>query len=173
MAAVVRISGATGAGPTLATAEGGVLKYGRDGLITSAVAIPKPTAAGTNYSWHKVLLLEVTTVDAATSISNRRINHASAPATGITTGYRDDANTYTQPAALTDNATVNDALPTGFAAMPLSGAAYVYDAAAVAASALGRNGEYVSVYAGVSALYAGGANAALALPSISMLYDES
>jgi len=118
-------------------------------------------------------LLEVTTVDAATSISNRRIYHASAPATGVTTGYRDDAAVYVQPAVLTDNATVNDALATGFTAMPLSGAAYVYDAASIAASALGRNGDYVSVYAGVSALYAAGANAALALPSLSFVYDES
>jgi hypothetical protein len=120
-----------------------------------------------------VLTLEVTTVDAATSMSNRRIYHASAPATGVTTGYRDDAAVYVQPAVLTDNATVNDALPTGFTAMPLSGAAFVYDAASVAASALGRNGDYVSVYAGVSNLYTGGAAANLALPSISFQYDEA
>ncbi len=164
-------SGAAAA--TVASAETGI-KFARDETQVGTTApIPKPNAAGTNYSWPKELALEVTTVDAATSISNRKLNAASAPAAGLTLWYRNDAATYQRPTAVAaaDNATTNDATPSGFTAMPT--AATVYDAAAVAASALGRNGSYLSVALGVSALFLGGAGPNIALPSLSFVYDES
>jgi len=172
-AAIWRIAANTGASPgTLGPAESGALVYGDDALITSTVAVAKPTAAGTAYSFTKSAQVEVTTAGApTTAFSNRRIHHASAPSTGLTHFYRDDAATYVAPAnAAADNATTNDATPTGFTVMPTTATAY--DAASVN-TALGRNGDYVSIAMGVSFLYAGGAGSAIALPSITITVDEA
>jgi hypothetical protein len=174
MAAVIRASIATLAGPTLASAEGGIKFNRSEGATDTTTPIPKPTSgSGTNYSWPKVLTLEVTTIDAATTISNRRIHRASAPAAGVTMWYKDDNDTYNRPAAVAaaDNATTDDATPAGYSAMPSS--ATVYDAAGDSAGSLGRSGDYVSVALGISTLYTGGGSTNVTLPNIVMTYDEA
>lgn len=94
MAATIQAQCATGATPTLGNAETGV-KYSRDDVITGGTtAIPIPTATGTNFSYVKWLGL-VVTATSTTSISNRRIAWASAPATGIK-GWFLGNGTYTQ-----------------------------------------------------------------------------
>ncbi len=172
MAATVRASIATGAGATLASAETGI-KFNRDESQTGTTApIPKPTATGTAFSWPKVLTLEITVADAATSISNRRIHRASAPSAGLALWYRDDAAVYNRPVAVASaDSGTDDSTPTGYTAMPST--ATVYDAASSAATPTGRSGDYVAVALGVSNLYVGGAGSAIALPNIVVTYDES
>ena len=170
MAATVRVSIATGTGPTLASAESGAV-YGRDEALASTVPVPKPTAAGTNYSYHKVYRIEVTATD-ATTISNFRYRMSGTPSTGLTLWFRDDGTTYTRGnSALTDNATTNDAAPSGFSAAATTNTAY--DAGSYAASSTGGKGDYFSIALGVSNNYAGGAGAAIALPNLIVTYDEA
>lgn len=170
MAATVRVSYASGAGPTLTNAETGV-KWNREETLAGTTApVPVPTSTGTNYSWPKPMCLEVTGAD-TTSISNRRIRASASPATGLSLWYRDDGTTYQRGnAALTDNASTNNAAPAGFTALPTTDT--VYDASSITAAS-GRNGDYVSFALGVSANYAGGAGTAIATPSIIFTYDET
>src|SRR5690606_30938453 len=146
MAATVRVSYASGAGPTLANAETGI-KWNREETLAGETApVPVPTSTGTNYSWPKPLCLEVTTAD-TTSISNRRIRASASPATGLSLWYRDDGTTYQRGnSALTDNASTNNAAPAGFTALPTTDV--VYDASPITATA-GRNGDFVPFALGV------------------------
>ena len=172
MAAVVRASYASGAGPTLATAETGA-KYNREETLAGATTpIPKPNASGTNYSWPKVFRLEVTTSD-TTTISNLRHRIASAPSAGLTLWYIDDGATYNRSTAVAaaDNGTTNDATPAGYTAAPTSDT--VYDATGGSASSTGGKGDYLRYALGVSNLYVGGAGSAIALPNLILTYDEA
>lgn len=172
MAAVVRASYASGAGPTLATAETGA-KYNREESLAGTTApIPKPTATGTAFSWPKVFRLEVTTLDAATSLSNLRHHIASAPSAGLKLWFKDDATTYTQvaAAAAADSGT-DDSTPATYTAAPTSAA--VYDAGSYSAGSTGGKGDYIRYALGVSNLYVGGAGSAIALPNLIFTYDES
>ncbi|MDE3097492.1 MAG: hypothetical protein KGK07_16015 [Chloroflexota bacterium] len=97
MAATVKAFCATGAGPTNATcdsADSASITYGRDDNQTSVATLPIPTALGTHFSYMKYLFLDVT-VAGATTMSNRRVAWATAPATGLV-GYFFDQATYTQ-----------------------------------------------------------------------------
>lgn len=180
MAATIKAFCATGATPTLATcdsADAGAIKYGRDDSQSSTASIPIPTATGTHYSWLKYLLLDVTATG-ATSITNRRIAWASAPATGITGFFLDQA-TYTQnngtqgtaagnfPA---DNGTTNGATPSGYTAMTTSN--QVWDNTSHSSGSTGRNGDYVQTVIGVDNTFTGGGGAAT-LPNINLVYDEA
>ncbi len=172
MAAVVRASYASGAGPTLATAETGA-KYGREESLAGATTpIPVPTATGTAFSWPKIYRLEVTTLDAATSISNFRHRISAATATGLKLWFVDNGATYTQVAAVAaaDSGT-NDSTPATYTAAPTTDT--VYDAASYSAGSTGGKGDYIRYALGVSNLYVGGAGSAIALPSLVFTYDES
>jgi hypothetical protein len=171
MAAVVRASYASGAGPTLATAETGA-KYNREETLAGTTApIPKPNATGTAFSWPKVMRLEVTTLD-ATSISNFRHNIASAPSTGLALWFKDDATTYTQVAALAAaDAGTNGATPAGYTVCPTT--ATSWDAGSYSASTTGGKGDYIRFALGVDNLYVGGAGSAIALPNLIFTYDEA
>jgi hypothetical protein len=170
MAATVRASYASSTGPTLGTAESG-FKFNREETVAGTAPIPKPNATGTNYSYSKPLVLEVTTPD-TTAISNRKLRRASAPAAGLTMWFRDDADTYQRgnAVAAADNGTTDDATPSGYSAMPSSDT--VYDAGSDTANS-GRSGDYLSTALGVSNLYVGGAGNAIALPNIVLTYDEA
>lgn len=170
-AAVVRASVWTGSSPTAATAETGIVFNRAESATSTTETIPKPTSTGTNYSWPKVLALEVTTVG-TTTINNRRVHRASAPSAGLTMWYRDDGGTYNRPTAVAaaDNTSTDDATPSGYTAMPSS--ATQYDNTSVATSSTGKNGDYVSVALGVSNLYVGGAGSGIALPNIVLTFDE-
>lgn len=172
MAAVVRASYASGVGPTLATAETGA-KYSREESLAGATTpVPKPVATGTAFSWPKVFRLEVTTIDAATSISNFRHRISAAPATGLALWFRDDAAVYTQVTAVASaDAGTNGATPTGYTAAPTADA--VYDAASYSAGTVGGKGDYIRYALGVSNTYAGSAGSAIALPDLLLTYDEA
>lgn len=174
MAATVRASIWTGSSPTAANAESGIKFNRSESQTDTTTPVPKPTSAnGTNYSWPKVLALEITGADAATTLSNRRIHRASSPAAGITMWYKDDNDTYNRPTtvAAADNASADDATPAGYSAMPSS--ATQFDAGADSAGATGRSGDYVSVAVGISTLYTGGGSTNVTLPNIVLTYDES
>ena len=171
MPATVRASIATGAGPTLATAETGA-KYNReDTLAGTASPIPRPVATGTAFSYRKTFCLDVTATS-DTTITNRKIHIASTPTTGLAMWYIDLADTYTQATGNADtDAGTNGATPTGYTSMPTS--ATLFDSGSDSAGATGRSGDYVGVALGVSNNYAGGAGSAIALPTMTLTYDES
>ncbi len=168
-AAVVRIAISTGAtAGAMANAEASTV-YNREDTLTGTAPVPKPTAAGTRYSWHKNLHLEVTTAG-TTNISNRNVKLGSAPSAGLKLYYLSTA-TFAQAAlAAADNGTTDDAVPAGYTA--LTTVDQVYDAASVA-TPLGKNGNYLRTALGVSNLYVGGAGNAVALPALQITFDES
>ncbi len=171
MAATVQAQYANGAGPTLANAEGGS-KFNREETLTGTTPIPKPNAAGTNFSYPKVYVLAVTGTD-TTSISNLRHNMASSPAAGLKLWFRDDGVTYQRPNAVAaaDNATTDDATPAGYTVESTTPSSW--DAGSYSTSSTGRKGDYLSVALGVSNLYLGGAGGAIALPNEVLTYDEA
>lgn len=174
MAAVLTIFVATGAGPTNADAEATGIKFNKEDTAVGTTAIPKPTAAGTVYSWYKTLFLQVVSGGGSTSISNRKIRMASAPSAGLTLNWKDGADTYTQatdsnnPA---DDGSTDDAVPATWTAMTTS--FVTTDATSEAATNSTRSGNYIQVLLGVSNLYVGGAGSAIALPNIEVQYDEA
>ena len=172
MAAVVRASYASGAGPALANAETGA-KYNREeSLAGAATPITVPLATGTAFSWPKVFRLEVTTIDAATSISNFRHRISAATGTGLKLWFKDDAAVYAQVTAVAAaDAGTNDATPATYTAAPTADA--VYDAASYSAGTTGGKGDYIRYALGVSNLYVGGAGSAIALPNLIFTFDES
>lgn len=174
MAATVKVYINTGAGPTIADAEATGIKFNREDTATGTTPIPKPTAAGTNYSWYKTLMLYVESGGGSTSLSNRGIRFATSPSTGLTGFFKDGSTTYTQATSgnkPADNGTTNDAAPATFTALTTS--FQTWNAASAAATNTTRNGNYVQVVAGVSNNYAGGAGSAIALPNIETQYDEA
>jgi len=156
----------------LANAETGA-KYNREESLAGATTpITVPIATGTAFSWPKVFRLEVTTIDAATSISNFRHRISAATGTGLKLWFIDNGATYTQVTAVASaDAGTNDATPTGYTAAPTADA--VYDAASYAAGTTGGKGDYIRYALGVSNLYVGGAGSAVALPNLVFTYDES
>lgn len=168
--------GASATEPAGANAETGI-KFNREDTQSGTTPIPIPTtASGTNYSWRKNLALSVTAT-AATTISNRRLYLASAPATGLELFFK-AASTYTQASSgdkPADDATTNGVDPAGYTAITATtlAGAHVWHATGVSGGSSGRNGDFLVALLGVSANFAGGAGSATSLPSISAAYDES
>lgn len=173
MAASVKIYIGTGSGPTLADAEASTVTFSREDTATGTTPVPKPTSAGTNFSWYKNLLLYVTTGGGTTSISNRKIYLSGAAATGLALFFKDGTSTYTQASSgnkPTDDGAVDGATPSTYTA--LSTTPQTWDAASAAATNSTRNGNYVKVVAALSSTFTGGAGSATTLPNILMSYDE-
>lgn len=183
MAAVVNVYCATGAGPTYATAEGGVLKFGLDDTITSSTPVPIPTALGTNFSWQKNLRLYCVSGGGSTSLLNRKAYLSGAVSdahcgvyylTTFTSTYT-QANTTQGTAAGNRPASTGAALaaPTNFTAMPTSsGAAVTVDSSTIAATNATANGNLLTLVIGVDNSFAAGAGA-FSLPNIMVQYDEA
>lgn len=180
MPATMQAQVGTGASVTWANAEGGI-KFNREDTAAGTTPIPVPTATGTNFSWTKHLALAVTATS-TTAITNRRINAASAPGTGLGLWYRTYAvASYTQSASGTMPAAggTNGATPAvsgtpatpAYSAMPTT--ATQYDNASVSTGSTGPNGQLVEVVFAVDNLYTSGANNALALPNLVLTYDEA
>lgn len=170
MASTIRASYFNGAGPSSASAETGV-KFNREDTQTGTTPIPIPSSTGTNYSWYKVLGLDVTSAD-ATFISNRRIRMGSAPATGFYLYFK-AVSTYTQATSgnkPTDNASTNGAVPSTYTLMTTSD--QVYDSGSDSANSTGINGDYVQVVLGVGNNFAGGGGSNQSLPNLILTYDE-
>lgn len=142
---------------------------------TGTTSIQIPTATGTNFSYAVYLLLNVTGADSNITISNRKAYSNGAPDTGLALWYKDGGTTYTQPAAAADTASgSNGATPTGYSALPTSsGAAATWHATGVAASATGRNGNFLMLALGVSNNYAGGGNPNATVPDLKIVFDEA
>lgn len=173
MAATVRASIATGAGPTLASAEGGIKWNLADSATDTTTPIQIPTATGSTYSWVKNLLLEVTATG-TTALSNRKIRRTAAPPTGMEVFFKDGGATYAQAAVgnkPADAGTNGPATPATYTAM--TAVFQAWDAASVSAGTLGRNGNFVIVALGVDATYAGGAGTAQTAPTLELQYDET
>ncbi len=181
MPATVQAQIATGAGPTWASAEGGVTFNREDTVAGTTAAVAVPTATGTGFSWRKALALAVTATF-TTSINNRKVHQSAAPSTGLALWYRTyAAASYAQAATgnMPPAQGTNGATPavTSLPAAPgtytaLTTTATVYDNATVATSSATRNGQLVEVVLGVDFLYTGGAGSAIALPNIVLTYDE-
>ena len=174
MAAVTKINISTSTGPTNADAEATGIVYSREDTPTGTTPIPKPSTAGTNFSWYKNLYLNVVSGGGTTSISNRKLSLASSPATGLGLFFKDGTNTYTQAASgnkPTDDGAADGATPSTYTALTTT--PQTYDAASAAATNSTRNGNYAKVVLGVSSTYAGGAGAAITLPNLTLTYDEA
>lgn len=174
MAATVQAQISTGATPTVTNAETGIAFGLADAQDASASPILKPVGTGTNYSYYKTLHLQVTAGGGSTSISDRKIRFASAPAAGLYGFFKDGGTTYAQATAgnkPADTTAANGAVPSGWTA--LSTAFQTWHAGAVAATNGQRNGNYVQVLVGVGGDYAGGAGAAIALPNLELQYLET
>ena len=178
MAATLKAYIATGAGPTNASvdsADSGSIAFGRDDSAVSTAPIPIPTATGTHYSYLKYLFLDVTATG-STSVSARKIAWASAPATGITGFFKDQA-TYTQnngtqgtsagnyPA----DAGTNGATPSGYTALTTS--FQQWDNTSVSTGSSGKNGDYCQTVIGVDNTFTGGGGSA-SLPNLQLQYSE-
>ena len=174
MAATVEARIFTGASEgSGASAEGGV-KFNREDTATGTPPVPKPTAAGTNYSWYKNLGLYVTAGGGSTTISNRRVSASAAPATGLTLFWQDGTATYVQATSgnkPSDNATTNDATPGSWTALTTTPTAW--HATGAAATNSTRNGNLLRVLGGVSNNYASGGGSGISLPNIILTYDEA
>jgi hypothetical protein len=171
-AATVQAQLGTGGAISLANAEGGIKWNRADSGSDTTTPIPVPTATGTNYSWIKNLVLAVT-VAGTTTMSNRRIQMATSPATGLTYDFKSVAvASYAQAASGNQPAASgsNGATPATYTAMTTS--ALVYDASSVATSGTGANGTLCVCVIGLDFTYAGGPGTNNASPSLTFTYDE-
>jgi hypothetical protein len=126
-----------------------------------------------------LLALEVTGIDAGTSLSNRTIAWASAQAAG-TDAFFGDLVTYRQPASGNAPPDIgsDDATPavTG-AGGPASYTKITttdqgWDAGSDSAGSTGRNGNFAETVFGVDSTFAGGGGQ-VSLPNLTIKYDES
>lgn len=176
-AATVRVyqdTGSTGSTHTNVDSTGGTSPvFGTDDAVqagqSKATSIQLPTATGTHYSANKLLYLNVTATG-TTTISNRTIKLSGSPSDAHAKLFFKDTSSYTQGAALSDSASDGPATPSGYTAMTTS--AQQWDNTAVATSATGKNGHYVSIAVGIDSQFTAGAGA-FTLPNILLSYDEA
>lgn len=178
IAATVRADyyGASATEPAGVTAETGIT-YSLDDAENGTTPVVIPNSTGTNFSWYKLLALDVTAT-AATSLSNRKVSQASTPTTqGIKQWFLDQA-TYTQPSGANkpaDNGSSNGATPTGYTAISTTPA--TWDATSHSAGSSGRNGDFCQIVMGVdtTALVANGGPGpgSITLQTLTLAYDEA
>lgn len=180
MPATVRMSYASGAGPTLANAETGIVFTRMESQVSSSgqAPVPIPNSPGTNYSWLMQLILEVTGAFAS-SISNRAVAYATAETANIRVWFAGQA-TYRQAAIgnkpadvgtqpLTTPTPAGAGAPGSYAAVTTT--PQVWSAGSVSAGATGANGDYLELVSGVDNNYNGGSGQA-AHPQLNFTYDE-
>lgn len=98
---------------------------------------------------------------------------ATSPSTGLTLHWKDVAvASYAQAASgnRPSSSGSNGATPAGYTAMTTTPAQY--DNATVATSGTGPNGDMFVTVLGVDFTYTGGAGSAIALPNLTVTYDE-
>lgn len=159
---------------TQGTAEGGI-KFNRsdDELTTSPV--PIPTSTGTNYSYYKSMYLYCNSATGAgTSITNRTIQLAGSPATGLAVLYKDVTTTYTQAAAvLAADASGGSPPATAATYTAMTTSPVSYQAGSVTSANNTRMGDILQVGLAVGSNYAGGGGTAQTVPSMTWGYDEA
>jgi hypothetical protein len=172
MAATVRASWFGGAAgePAGASAETGIAFNLADDQAGTGNPVTKPATTGTNFSWYKLLALEVTGTD-ATTLSNRTVRLSGAPTSGLKVHFQGQ-DTYTQPSGANKPADSgsDDATPGGYTTVTAS--PQVYHSTGASAGSTGRNGNFSQMVAGVDSTFAGGGGQA-ALPNIIISYDEA
>lgn len=179
MAMTVQIVQATGAGPSFGSVT--AVKWSRVDDAAGATPIPTPTATGTNFSYVKSFLVEITAVGGL-SMSDVKVGKVAAETTtGTKLWHRTDhaEGSYVQataaPAATGDNNVTAPVIPAGgnnsaVAALPLIGSASVYSAGPH--STTGRKGNLVEVALGVDATNTT-AGSAVATPTLRWTWTES
>lgn len=172
------------AGPTVASAEGGIL-YNRSDDEAATLRLPVP-ATGPNsvYSNWKALRLAVTVLG-TTTITNIGFRLAAALPSGAALLWPGAPDTsYVQctgvgatqgnrpadsSAALSASPAPN--VPGSFALVPLSAA--IFDTDVISTATTGVKGKLVRVLAAASQLYAGGSSAGQTIPALIFQYDEA
>lgn len=180
MAMTVQIDQATGAGPSFNSVTS--VKWNRTDDASTASAIPTPTATGTNFSYVKSFIVEITATGSL-SMTNILFGKVAGEATtGTKLWHRTDhaEGSYVQataaPAATGDNNSTAPVIPAGgnnttVAAVPLiSAPPSTY--AAGAFSTTGRKGNLVEVCLGVDATNTT-AGSAVSTPTLRWSWTES
>lgn len=176
MAMTVNIDIATGAGPSFATAAGGVTWGLLDAADAGANPIPVPTASGTNFSFVKSFQPNITVTDSLSMTDVKAGKTATEATAGTKLWYTTEHASYTQavaaPASTGDDNVTAPNINSGSAevAVPLIGAASVY--AAGPFSSTGRVGNFVEVCLGVDNTCAT-AGGAVATPTLEWNWTES
>lgn len=179
MAMTVQIDQATGSGPTFASVTS--VKWNRTDDASTASAIPTPTATGTNFSYVKSFVVEITATGSLTMTDIKVGKVANETTTGTKLWHRTDhaEGSYVQataaPAATGDNNSTAPVIPAGgnnttVTALPLIGSASVYSAGPH--STTGRKGNLVEVALGVDATNTT-AGASVATPTLRWQWTES
>lgn len=159
MAMTVVIRQGTGAGPSWATVT--AVKWNRTDDASTASAIPTPTATGTNFSFVKSFMIDITATGSLTMTDVKVGKVAGEATTGTKLWHRTDhaEGSYVQataaPAATGDNNSTAPVIPAGgnntnVIALPLMSAPpAVYSAGPH--STTGRKGNLVETALGVDA----------------------
>jgi hypothetical protein len=171
-AATCQIQIGTSSSVSWANAETGIVFDTADSQ-TSTTPVSIPATTGTNFSWIKNLVIAVTATG-TTTMSNRTVKMSTSPATGLALHWKAVAvASYAQAASGNRPASSgsNGAVPSGYTAMTTG--AVQYDGSSVATSSTGPNGSMAVVVTGCDNSYTGGAGSAIALPGITLSYDEA
>jgi hypothetical protein len=179
MAMTVVIRQGTGAGPTWATVT--AVKWNRTDDAATASAIPTPTSTGTNFSFVKTFMIDITATGGLTMTDVKVGKVAGETTTGTKLWHRTDhaEGSYVQataaPGATGDNNTTAPVIPAGgnntnVIAVPLIGSAGVYSAGPH--STTGRKGNLVEMCLGVDSTNST-AGTAVATPTLRWQWTES
>lgn len=181
MAMTVAIANGVGATPTWSDVGATTAKWNRVDTLTGTTAIPTPTATGTNFSFVKTFMINITATGSLT-MTDAKIGKVASEATTGTKLWHDTADAEgsyveatTFPPATGDNNTTAPAIPhgsnnTGVIAVPLIGSASVY--AAGPFSTTGRKGNLVQICLGVDATNTT-AGSAVSTPTLRWQWTES
>lgn len=179
MAMTVVIRQGTGAGPSWATVT--AVKWNRVDDASGTTVIPTPTATGTNFSFVKSFMIDITATGSLTMTDVKIGKVAGESTTGTKLWHRTDhaEGSYVQataaPAATGDNNSTAPVIPAGgnntnVAAVPLIGSASVY--AAGPFNTTGRKGNLVEMCLGVDAQNTT-AGSAVATPTLRWQWTEA
>jgi hypothetical protein len=179
MAMTVVIRQLTGAGPSIATVT--AVGWSRVDDATGTTVIPTPTATGTNFSYVKSFMIDITATGSLSMTDVKVGKVANETTTGTKLWHRTDhaEGSYVQataaPAATGDNNSTAPVIPAGgnnsaVTALPLIGSASVYSAGPH--STTGRKGNLVEIALGVDATNTT-AGSAVATPVMRWSWTES
>lgn len=181
MAMTVAIAYLNGAGPTVTDIGATTAVWNRVDTLTGTTVVPTPTATGTNFSYVKVMQIDITATGSL-SMTNAKVEKvASEATTGTKLWHRTDhaVGSYVQstaaPAATGDNNVTAPVIPAGgnntsVIAFPTLGGGSTY--AAGPFSTTGQKGNLVEACCGVDATNTT-AGAAVSTPTLRWTWTES
>lgn len=180
--ATIQVQVLHGSGPSLASAEGGVVWNRKDDESnTDRIPVP-PAAPGSNYSNYKSFKLVVTVVG-TTSISNIGVRKNAAEPSGSKLFYG-TVGAYAQctgTAAAQGNRPADSTSALAASPDPNTPASYtvvptsfvMLDAGPYSTTTTGAKGSAIPICVGVSSAYAGGADSAAPQSSLIFQYSEA